>query len=306
MPNLLPRRHLLAALALPALQGCAAPLPPLLAATSSPAALALLAGSADAHGRAALQSVHDISVGYAGQWHAFVDTIQPDLVDAGYRQSSQERLLPAAGLVAQTHSGPAGRKQVLRRTIAGTAGDVHVWLDGVPSTDPNRLAAAALVADGYSLFLLGPMLLAAGARGLVMELAEPERLTIFGNEIDCDVLRIQIRPGLGLSAQDDLALCIARQDRLLRRVRFTLNGLEATIGAVAEVDTASHVPLHGMQWPTRFHERLLRPVPIPVHDWRLTGLDLNRGLAAADLDGATLPAKAAVPAGTGARPALDR
>ena len=66
--------------------------------------------------------------------------------------------------------------------------------------------------------------------------------------------------------------------------------------AVAEVDTFDHAALHGVRWPTRFHERLLRPLPLTVHDWRLTGLDVNRGLEIAEVDGAAFAGKAAAPA----------
>jgi hypothetical protein len=83
---------------------------------------------------------------------------------------------------------------------------------------------------------------------------------------------------------------------MTRRVRFTLNGLDSTRGAVAEVDAFEHATLRGARWPTRFHERLLRPFPLPVHDWRLTGLDADRGLDAAEVNGAAFGGKAAKPA----------
>lgn len=52
-----------------------------------------------------------------------------------------------------------------------------------------------------------------------------------------------------------------------------------------------------MIWPTRFFERLRKPIPgLPVHDWRLTGLDANRGLTAQDVSGAVYSARAAEPA----------
>ena len=116
---------------------------------------------------------------------------------------------------------------------------------------------------------VGPALLSGrgAGRALVMELAAPERIAVFGRATDCDVLRLRLTPGLGLSPADDADIYIARDDRLMRRVRFTLNGLDATQGAVAEVDTADHIRRHGVAWPTRFHERLIRPAPIPVHDW---------------------------------------
>ncbi len=246
-----------------------------------------------------MSDVADISVSYAGHWRPLVGSLQPVLVDAGFRGGSQERLLLRERLVGQVHAGPDGRKQVARPMAHGAQGEVRVWLNGDETRDADRLAAAALVADGYSLFLLGPMLLAqawAADRSLVMEVTGAERITVGERDHDCDVLRARLSPGLGLSDADQLALFIDRGERLMRRVRFTLNGLDATRGAVAEVDVWDHATLHGISWPTRFHERLLRPLPLGVHDWRLTGLDVNRGLVAAEVNGPAFTGKAASPA----------
>ncbi len=294
------RRTLLAAPLAAALQGCAAPFAPLPGDATEADARALLAESAAAHGAAALFSMGDISVSYAGQWRGLVGALQPDLVDAGFRGRSQERWLLRERVVGQAHAGPDGGKQVVRRMGQGGEGDVRVWFNGIPSQDADKRAAAALVVDGYGLFLLGPMLLAGQwmeDRSLVMALAGRERLGLDGHDEECDVLRVRLTPGLGLSAQDDLALYVSRADRLMRRVRFSLNGLDSTRGAVAEVDTLEPTSLRGVRWPTRFHERLLRPVPLPVHDWRLTGLDVDRGLAAADISGPDFTDRAAAPAG---------
>ena len=293
------RRALLAVPLAAVLQGCAAPLAPLVDTTTAPDAEALLAESAAAHGLADLAGITDISVSYAGHWRALVGRLQPDLVDAGFRGQSQERWLLRERLVAQAHVGPDGRKQVVRQMGRSNAGDIRVWFNDAETSDRDKRDAAALVVDGYSLFLLGPMLLAAqwmADRSLVMQLAGVERLTFEGEYHDCDVLRVRMTPGVGLSDHDELALYISRADRLMRRVRFTLNGLDSTRGAVAEVDTLDHIVLRGVQWPTRFHERLLRPVPIPVHDWQLTGLDLDRGLTSAELSGSSFTGHAIAPA----------
>ncbi len=237
---------------------------------------------------AAYRTIADISMSYAGRWHGLVGSLQPALVDAGFRGGSEERWLLQDGIVAQAHTGPDGHKQVVRQTMPGSQGKVQVWFNGVVSDDGDKRAAAALVADGYSLFLLGPMLLArqwATDRSLVMQVGSPELVRVEGRSVECDVLRVAMTPGLGFSSSDQLALYIGRDDRLMHRVRFTLNGLESTRGAVAEVDTGDHVLLHGIHWPTRFHERLLRPLPLAVHDWRLTGLDVNRGLRPGDVTG---------------------
>ncbi len=285
------RRTLLLALAA---QGCAARLPPLTAGATSAEAQALLDASAAAHGLAAFQGLRDVSVAYAGEWRGLVDRLQPELVDAGFRGGSEERLLLGSGLIAQSHTGPAGRKQVVRRPGVG-ADSVRVWFNDAESSDPNRRAAAALVTDGYALFLLGPLRLV-GRAGLLMERLPAETIETADGRFLCDALRMRAAPGLGLAPADDLVLFIDVGTRLMRRVRFTLEGLESTQNAVAEVDVAGHVPRAGVQWPTRFHERLLRPLPIAVHDWRMTGLDLDRGMDEAELVGPSLVGRAAGPA----------
>jgi hypothetical protein len=234
--RLFPRRAVLASLALPALQGCAAPLPPLPEGVTSLQATALLQASAAAHGATAYTMLTDISVSYAGQWRAVVDSLQPDLVDAGYRIRSEERLLPHGRLLAQAYTGPKGRKQVVRQCGAHNPGEIRVWLNGQETQRPESRDAAALVADNYALFLCGPMLVAdawTADRTLIMQVAPPERITVNGQGHDCDVLRLSATPGLGLSQSDQLALFIDRQERLMRRVRFTLDGLESTRGAIA-------------------------------------------------------------------------
>ena len=295
LPTIFSRRSVLLGLAL---TGCGAPLPPVTGGPTAAGAKALIDSSADAHGLAALQSVTDISVRYEGRWAFLVNSIQPALVDAGFRGRSEERLLLADRMVAQSYTGPKGHKQVVRRMTPGE-GTVQVWYNGAPATDTDHPAAAALVADGYSLFLLGPMLLAgqwATDRRLVMELAPPETITVFDSDYPCDVVRVRMQPGMGLSDADELAVFIARDNGLMRRVRFSLNGLDSTKGAIAEVDVGDHIVNAGVQFPTRFHERLLRPALLPVHDWRMSGLDLNRGLTAADLSQPTLLGAAATPA----------
>lgn len=287
------------------LGGCASPLLPLPAlgagAAHEPAAAALLREAAEAHGLAAWRGVNDLSISYAGEWRTLVVRLQPELTDPSFRGRSQERLLPGLGLTAQRHDGPAGTKQVLRRRSLARPddlGDIAVWRNGQPDTDPTRLDAAALVPDGYLLFLLGPLALVDANGGPLPTVAALQHGSTEDVDGDlCDQLRVRLAPGLGRAAADQLVLCLDRQTRRMRRVRFTLDGLESTQGAIAEVDLADWRTLHGIQWPTRFHERLRRPIPgLPVHDWRLTGLDINRGLTAADLSGPAWSAAAARPA----------
>ena len=282
------RRVVLAGL----LQGCAAPFVPLGDVPSSSEAEALLTAGAVAHGSAALAGIADISVRYAGQWRPLVGRMQPELVDEGFRGGSEERLLLGPRLVGQAHTGPLGMKQVVRHAGRGAEGDVRVWFNGTEARDRKRRDAAALVADGYGLFLLGPMSLVGKDRVVTLAMAPAERITVFDETCECDVVRASLAPGLGFSERDELLVYLDRATRLMRRVRFTLDGLESTQGAIAEVDTGGHVLRHGVQWPTRFHERLLRPVPLGVHDWRLEGLDVNRGMTTDEVETVRFEGKA--------------
>ena len=277
------------------LHGCAAPLPVSLTARPTPAAQALLNESATAHGMAAFKALNDLSVGYEGTWRLLIDKLQPVLVDPGFRVKSEERLLPREGVIAQAHSGPSGRKFVMRRPSAHAFSEVRVWYNGEEARDSERRAAAALVADAYRLFLLGPMWLA--ERNLVLELGDIETV----NTHSCDVLRIQLAPGLGHTHFDQVALFIDRKQRLMRRVRYSLEGLESTKGTAHQVDMFDHQALQGMQLPTRFAEMRVHPTLLPVRDWRLTGLDANRGITGADLAGPELAGAARQPAAALAR-----
>jgi hypothetical protein len=285
------RRRLLSAAALtpllPALAtlgGCAsAPLSPIDSKeTTDAAALALLNDSAAAHGLTAWRRVRDLNVGYAGEWRTLVGRIHPELSDTQFRSSVQDRLLPAEGLMAQAHIGSSGHKQVVRRLGTEQApGDVQVWYNGRPSTDNPLRHASAMVADAARLFLLGPLALV--DRPAVLRLAGLEQV----GDYACERLMVRLAPGLGFSPVEQLVLCIDRRTRLMRRVRFTLEGLESTRGSVSEVDVSEFQNIQGVEWPTRFHERMRKPIPLlPVRDWRLTGLDINRGWSAADISGA--------------------
>ena len=82
------------------------------------------------------------------------------------------------------------------------------------------------------------------------------------------------------------------------RIRFTLEGLESTKGAVVETDFSDFILLHGVMWPTSFFERVTKPIPnLKAHRWSLLGLDINRGLVAEDFTGGKFSERAAVPAG---------
>jgi hypothetical protein len=295
------RQALLLSFGVPLIQlagGCRASLPPWPSPGSSQDALPLLHDSAMAHGLTAYSDINDINVSYTGHWRRLVGILQPVLVDFGFRGGSEERLLLRDGLIGQSHSGPKGQKQVVRLNTPQDGSNVHVWFNGEQAHDKDRIDAAALVADAYSLFLLGPLLLVVNSpqRDIQAAVAGTAQVTQEEHTHLCDVLDLKMSPGLGNSESDQLALYIDRETRLMRRVRMTLNGLESTRGALVDIDTFRHRFLHGINWPTAFHERLLRPAPLDVHEWRLTGLDINRGESPADISGPAFTGKALTPA----------
>ena len=289
----LTRRAALGLAVLPLFAGCSTPLPLIARPPGDAAAAKRLQESAEAHGLTAYRALTDINVSYSGEWRPLINRIQPELVDAGFRGDSQERLIPMAGVVAQAYTGPLGRKQVSwrrSRTSSNETGEVAVWFNGVLSSNPAAQDTAALVAEGYALFLLGPLWLA--NRDLSMQLAGTERV----DDRLCDVVNVWLSPGLGKAATDRVALYIDRADNITRRMRFTLEGFAGTRGAVAEVDTFEHARRFGVLWPMRSYERLVHPLPLPVHDWRITGLDVNRGYSPSDVLGPEFTGAAARPA----------
>ncbi len=238
---------------------------------SQPEALALLDQSQKAHGKAAFDSLQDISVSYTGTWFDLITKIQPAITDTAYRQTSQERMLMKQGLIAQIHSGPGGDK-----TVVETNRQVAIWYNGQPYTKADQMAASHLVLHAYQLFLYPAFYV---QRASVLELAGSSVV----NNRDCDNLLAVLRPGIGNAVEDRVLLCIDRQDKLVRRVWLTLEGSEPSKGAVVSVVHDKFVEVGGVKWPTHFYETVVRPFAgLPAHDFSLSGIDLNRGLSIAD------------------------
>ncbi len=255
---------------------------------SQPEALALLEQSQQAHGKAAFAAIDDISVSYGGEWFDLIKRIQPAITDPAYRQTSQERMVmkPGGSVLAQIHSGPSGQKTVLETDRSR----VNVWYNGTPYAGADQQQAAHLVLHAYQLFLYPAFYV---QRASVLELAGSS--VVEGR--DCDVLLAVLRPGIGNSKEDRVLLSIDRQDKLVRRVWLTLEGSEPSQGAVVSVVHSDFVKIGGVTWPTRFYETVVRPFAgLPAHDFYLTGLDLNRGLSAADFTGGRFSERAAKPA----------
>jgi hypothetical protein len=289
-----------AVLAVPLLGGCASVLP-MVETPPGPAdrdAKALFDEACEAHGLTALRGLRDFNIAYDGEWLGIIHRIQPIIVDIGYRKTSDERWLLRSGVVAQRHEGPQGTKQVVRELPRGVFGGQaegfgtsRVRYGAAETRDREVVAASALVVDAYGLFLLGPMWLA-GRADLSMRRAGIERV----DGRDCEILEVWLKPGIGFAPLDRLALAVDRRDRTMRRVTLTLDSMDSTRGAVVETDTFDHLRRDGVLWPTRFYERIRRPFPnLPAHEWRVTGLDVNRGYDAAAIRGAAFAGPAASP-----------
>lgn len=210
------------------------------------------------------RKVRDVIVAYDGRWALFPRLTQPVLVDAGYRGSSEERYRPRLGRVDQVHRGPDGEKRVVR-TRSGDA--VSAMYDGRPAGDPEVLAAAALVADAYPMFLFGASwVLAEGSDFRHLGPADLDGAA-------CELVEARLRPGIGRSAEDRVVVWIERETGLTRRVYFTLNGLESTRGAEVDVTMSGFVPgPGGSRWPSQFLEMIRRPVDTRAHEWHTTSL----------------------------------
>lgn len=225
------------------------------------AARRLLVRSAAASGDP-WEKLRKVEVAYAGEWSAVAAKIQPVLVDVNFRKSSKEVYLPTSRQVRQVHTGPAGTKEVLRGP-----GVIEVRYGGVRNTDSNVDDAAALVADAYTVFLFGPSYLKSRATGLGLVGSRE-----VGGEM-CDGVQGTLRPGIGRSEVDRFIVWIGRDSSLMRQFQFSIDGFAGTRGADVEVMFSEHrKEADGMVWPRRFVERIVRPISVQAHEWRMVGV----------------------------------
>lgn len=273
--------------------GCSSmPLPQ--GTSSQPQALALLEQAQQAHGKAAFAAVKDISVSYTGTWFSAITKIQPEITDIAFRQTSEERMLMADGLIAQIHSGPGGEKMVMedsKTLMAGqNNGALSIWYNQAPHTGAPQMAASHIVLHAYQLFLYPAFYV---QRASLLELAGSDVV----NGRPCDKLLAVLRPGIGNSAEDRVQLCIDKQDKRVRSTWLTLEGSEPSKGAVVSVVYDKFVEVGGVVWPAHFYETVVSPLAgLPAHDFSLSGIDINRGLTRADFADGKFLNKAAEPA----------
>ena len=295
------------------LAGCGGGLPAIPAnappARTAPDAAAIFDACLQAHGgRAAYARLHDVNVRFDSHWAAVGPGLQPVLSDRGYRQGSEERYLPVKGgfVVGQKHHGPSGDKYVCRVPLDGVTvyysrsravvidnGAAYGDTPLEQSSDPEQRTASSLVTDAYSMFLWGPYFFV--QRGATFQKLA-STADVEGHA--CDELLTVLHPGVGVTPEDKAVLSIDQQTHLLLRVQFTLNALASTRGAEVHVSLLDQRRLAGVMWPTRYVERIDRPVSLPAHQWSLLGFDVNRGYTAADLAKPGFGGRAAAPAAT--------
>lgn len=228
-------------------------------------ATAILAQAAEAQGATHLKSHRNVIVRFEGRWHWPVTRVQPVLIDEKFRGNSQEWYRVNEAIVYQRHDGAGGMKTVYRDQRS-----VHVSYNKMPpETDPEVLDAAALVADNYRMFVMGAF--------FFLERAAPVQYLgceTIGGQV-CDNLLADLKPGLGNSAADRVVISIDRNHHWIRRVRITVDGMQSTRGAIADIEILRHIEIGGIVWPTEFHEQLREPFDAPVHDFRIVAIDYD-------------------------------
>lgn len=230
----------------------------------SEAASGLLKRSAEAHGQP-WTSYRKVEVAYDGTWNPVVKRLQPELVDAEFRKTSVERYDTRRETVVQEHRGPGGSKRVER-----SRGDVVVRYNGELLGNEPRRDASALVADAYTAFLFGSSWLLSEGRDL--SVLSPVRF----EGAECQRVQGRLRPGFGFSGEDRFIAWIDAESGLLRRLQFTIEGLESTRGADVDVAFSEYwTAKDGSVWPGRFVEWVQRPVLVKAHDWRMTSLTVD-------------------------------
>lgn len=227
-------------------------------------AASIIKASAAAHGDP-WKRYNRVNVSFDGQWGKLATRIQPALTDPDFRKSSTETYRTGRKNVSQTHTGPEGTKTVTRN-----GNSISVSYNGTPAHNSEKLDAAALVTDAYTVFLFGSSWLAENGKHFQLLPSQ----SIAGES--CHLVSGTLQPGLGKSPQDKFIAWISKDTNHLKRFQFTLNGLESTQGADVDV-TFSQMKTtpDGSSWPTAFLERVQRPIKIQAHQWNMTSLALD-------------------------------
>ena len=227
------------------------------------------------HGGASIEQLNDVNLSISGEWKTLIRRIQPLVTDYKYRIDSQERLFMNNGGYIALYNGPGGSKKVVRTTDS-----LAVYYNGEQSTDPEVLSSTALTADAFRLFLLGPLSLQAWQD----QFTRLTDITFQGEQHYR--LHLNLKPGFGYSEQDQVVLWVNAESGRTKMIQITLEGHSTTKGAHVEVEYLGYTQKGDYLFPSDFFERVNAPISINAHAWHLTGLDINRGLALEEYQGA--------------------
>lgn len=227
----------------------------------------------------------DINLSTDGRWFALIQKIQPVVTDSGFRIRSEERYRPRDGLYAVTHTGPEGKKHVVR-----SRDGLAVSYNGIRESDPAKLRATAMTNDAFRMFHFGPTFFLDRASDWRRLADAQEQGRAYHR------LRATVRPGFGESTEDDVVLWIDRETSRLFRIHMSLNGFGTTVGAHVDTTFLEYRDVAGYLLPVRFHERVRGPLRIDAHTWWTTGIDTGRGWRDDDVNGHAFVGSAATPA----------
>ena len=134
--------------------GCTSAQPPQHAPSTAPVSDTdrIVSAWRAAQGTDQLQKVREIRAHVEGSWSRLAIAFDPVLTDSKFRQSSDERYQIRRATTEQAYRGPGGVKHVIRDDQA-----IHVSYNDRETLDSNVKDAAALVADCYRMFILGPL-----------------------------------------------------------------------------------------------------------------------------------------------------
>ncbi|GAB6194819.1 hypothetical protein [Lysobacter xanthus] len=235
-------------------------------------AQAIFDRSLAAHGGDLRRHPGDINLSTDGRWYALIQRIQPVVTDAGFRIRSEERYRPSEGLYAVRHTGPDGTKHVVRSTAG-----LRVAYNGTETDDDEKRAATAMTNDAFRMFHFGPTF-------FLDRMASLERLPDAREDgRRFHRLLATLRPGFGRAEQDRAVLWIDAGTARLYRIHQTIDGFPTTVGAHVDTTFLEYRAVGPYLLPVRFLERVRGPLRIKAHEWRVTGIDLDRGWRAADV-----------------------
>ncbi|WP_231372029.1 MULTISPECIES: hypothetical protein [unclassified Thioalkalivibrio] len=239
----------------------------------------------EAHGGDLREDPRDFNMATDGEWGRMIQRIQPLVADTGFRGRSEERYRPADSLYVREYTGPEGVKHVFRHE-----GTISVYYNGEFETDPDRVAATAMTIDAGELFHFGPSFVKHRATDLQRL---PDRRE---DGVDYHRVLATIEPGFGFAERDEVVMWIHPETDRLYRVHITLEGFERTQGAHVDTTFLEYEEVGPYVLPSRFEERVRGPLRLHVHDWWVTGRDMDRGWDIEDVRGPGFSGAAEPPA----------